>query len=238
MRIQRFLYLCVATMLTIPAFSQWSVGASAGHAYNHYDYDPQYMSGLDFKGHHGWSAELTLSYQFNDWFALLVAPSYQKKGYILDGTYQQSSFSPPISFYTNLKRHDSYFIVPALTNYSLNINDYLRLSLDAGVYAGYWISSVFEYKEIESVFSYMYHESQKDRRKFEPTVDRRFECGIAGGLGIRWCLCNNFSLFIASRCYYALTPQQKDYQLKYFPSYNFTVTTQGGIMYIFEKCRK
>lgn len=225
----RFLFLILTSILTVPAFSQWHVGASGGHAYNHYDYDPQYMTGLDYKGHHSFSVDLPLNYQFNDWFALSTGLSFQQKGFVMNGSYIPEGSEEPFFFYSNFRRNDSYIVVPMMAEFSLG-NEKWESLLDIGGYAGWWMCSIYSFKRVFSLYDYF---SGSAFREFDKAVDQRLEVGAICGLGIRYNLSKKISFDLISRAFIALTPQQKDYQIMHFPSRNTTITTQIGFLYHF-----
>ena len=218
--------------LGLPATAQWSVGISGGYAYNHFDYDPQYMEGLHFKGHHGFAIDVPVKYQFNDWLGLSSGLSFQKKGYVLDGSCVLQGYA--VFFYENLKRHDSYLVIPVCAEFTLNTKNWYFF-LDAGGYVGCWLSSAYEYQTIGTFnglrFTLSFREPQTQQKEWMAESDRRIECGLAAGLGLQWHVFNGLSLLVTSRCHYALTSQQRDYQIKHFPSRNVTLAIQAGLMY-------
>ena len=227
---KKLLFLAFAAMLSVPIFAQWSIGLSGGYAYNHYDYDPQYMSGLDYKGHHGFAIDLPVNYQFNDWFGLSTGLSFQQKGFVLNGSYVPEGSEEPFVFYSDFRRDDSYYVVPMIAEFSLG-NDKLEGFLDVGGYVGWWHNAMYQSKKIVSVNMESY--IRNISRDFNKDVDQRLECGAIGGLGVKWNLLKPFSLYLASHAFIAFTPQQKDYQIMHFPSRNTTITTQIGFLYHF-----
>jgi hypothetical protein len=228
-----FPLLFFATMLSMPMFSQWSVGLSGGYAYNYFDYDPQYMSGLHFNGRHGVSGDLSVNYRFNDWFGLLTGVSYQQKGYVMNGSYIPNGSTEPYVFYGDFRRNDNYWIIPVAAEFLLG-NEKWEGFLDVGGYSGYWCSSYYSFNDVMSIHLGYYTVSGKAPRAFDEKVDRRVELGAMLSLGVKWNLLRRLSLFAAAKTYFALTPQQKDYQLKHFPSRNITITTQLGLLYNFK----
>lgn len=228
---KKLLFLAFAAMLSVPIFAQWSIGLSGGYAYNHYDYDPQYMSGLDYKGHHGFAIDVPVNYQFNDWFGLSTGLSFQQKGYMLNGSYYPSGSETSYEFYPMLRRNDSYFVLPLLSKFAYGISKW-KVSVDIGIYTGFWCSSIFVFKEIETLSGHKISSVyMREPMVFEGKADRRIECGLIGGIGITRNISKRWSLTANARCYYAVTPQQKEYQIMHFPSRNTTSTAQIGILY-------
>ena len=228
-------HLLLAIMImafSLPATAQWSIGASGGYALNFYEYDPQYMVGMDYKAHHGFEAGFPVKYQFNDWLALSSGGTLQQKGYVLHGSYVPVGFQEPFAFYPKLIRNDYYVCIPAMAEFVFG-NEKWKGVIGLGGYAGLWSGSVFAYKEILSI------KYSIDRRyiyksvKLNRGVDRRLEFGLAAELGMQRSLGRHLSLLFLAKCHYALTPQQLDYQIQHFPSRNTTVSAQIGIMYHF-----
>ncbi len=226
------LILSIATLLSLTSYAQWSIGMSGGGVYNHYDYDPQYMEGYHYKGKFGFPAvDLPVNYQFNDWFSLSSGLSFHKKGYRMTGVSNKVSDTT----YLCVVRNDSYLALPILTKFSLPFGQSkLKASFDVGGYASYWILSNYQYIKSISGTGYLNCEVTNQPKEFRNDVDRRLEIGIVGGIDVEYLICQDWTLFCATRCFYALTPQQKDYQLMHFPSRNITITGQLGIMYNFK----
>ncbi len=217
----------MVSIVSIPAFAQWSFGLSGGYAFNHYNYDPQYMTGMVYQNHHGFSLDIPVSYQFNDCLGVVTGLSTQQKGYVIHGV-----SSSGYEFYPRLKRDDYYANVPVMLEFSFG-GKKLRGFVDAGAYVGVWAYSAFTYHQIASVY-YMFADGVYTKREFNKEVDLRIECGLIGGAGVKLMLGNGFSLFSAVRCIQALTPQQKSYQTMHFPSWNTTIAAQIGFMINFK----
>ena len=216
-------------LLTSSVSAQWSIGLNGGYAYNHYDYDPQYMSGLDYKGHHGFAVEVPVCYQFNDWFGLSSGLSFQEKGYRMTGECM-NAYNELIQFYRVVCRDDYYLTLPLSAKFTMPFGQTkLKAFLDAGGYVAYWIHSNFS--TVETCFSWV----KNFPKEFRNDVDRRIDLGLVGGLGVEYLVCPRLTIFCTTRCYLALTPQQKEYQIMHFPSRNTTITGQFGIMYNFKQ---
>lgn len=234
MKVNHYIITALTLLLTLPAFSQLSIGISGGYAFNHYEYDPQYMEGLHYKGNPGFAIDLPVNYKFNEWLSLSSGLSFQKKGYQMTGEYTNAD-SVLIQFYNDVCRDDYYLALPILTKYSFSLaQTNIKVFFDAGGYVAYWIRSNYSEINTISVTGY-YCQANNFPKDFMEDVDNRFELGIIGGFGVEYLVHPRCTIFFAARCYYALTPQQKDYQLKHFPSRNLTVTGQLGIMYNFKQ---
>ena len=235
MKTHHFILLTLAMLMILPTYAQWSIGLSGGYAYNHYDYDPQYMSGLDYKGHHGFAVNLPVNYQFNDWFSLSTGLSFQQKGYVLNGSYYPTGSEMLYEFYPMLRRNDSYLVFPLFSEFTYGNKEWKAL-FDLGLYSGIWCSSAFVFKEIEGMGQYTFTRYVHQSRDFDDNpADRRIEFGIIGGIGVMRSLNEKWSLTASARCYYAVTSQQKDYQIMHFPSHNTTFIAQLGMSYHFKK---
>lgn len=222
-------------VLSLSLNAQWSIGFSGGYALNHYDYDPQYMTGMDYRIHHGFAIDVPVKYSFNESFSLSTGIALQQKGYVLHGSFVPDGSDTALVFYPKLIRNDYYLSLPALAEFSFG-NDKWRGLAGVGAYAGWWIRSAFAYQEIQSV-AFLQVEDPRWYKWMTDEVDlknesiRRIEFGLIGELGIERIINKKFSLFFVAKCHYALTPQQLDYQIKQFPSRNTTATAQIGFMY-------
>lgn len=227
------LLVAIATMLSLSSYAQWSIGMSVGYVYNHYDYDPQYMSGLDYKGHHSFAFDVPMNYQFNNWFGLSSGLSFQQKGFVLNGSFIPEGSEEPNFFYSDLRRNDSYFVVPIMTEFSLGNEDWDAF-VNFGAYGGWWHVSNYKYKMIKSILPdfYYFHDGEA-RKEFNKNIDQRFEFGAIAGIGLKRNLSNSLSFITSARVYVALTPQQKNYQIMHFPSRNTSIIAQIGFLYYF-----
>ena len=229
----------VMLVVTLPVSAQLSVGLGGGYAYNYYNYDPQYMSGMDYKGHHGITNGLSVDYQFNDWLGLSTGFSFQQKGFVLNGSYIPEGSEEPYVFYSGFQRNDSYFVVPIMAEFSFGSENWEGF-MNLGGYAGWWRSSIYEFEEIRTIMMHNNHimwdisYNGKATRGFNNDVDQRLEFGGVVGLGLKWNLFKSVSLFSDARAFIAFTPQQKDYQIMHFPSHNTTIIVQIGLLYHFK----
>ncbi len=233
---KKLLLAVIVTMLSCSSFAQWNIGLSGGYAYNHYSYDPQYMVGLDFKGHHGFAIDVPVNYQFNDWFGLSTGLSFQWKGYMLNGSYTPEGSNEPWYFYNWLDRKDYYLVVPVMTEYTFGNKEWKGFA-NVGGYAGWWTCSYYmnvpqmNSTQISQDFHFPLFKLGGIRREFNEAVDQRWEFGAIAGLGIKKSVSKKITLFLVARTFFAFTPQQKDYQIMHFPSHNITFTAQFGFLY-------
>ena len=230
MRKTHVLLLLWVMALVTPLTAQWSIGAGGGFALNFYNYDPQYMVGLDFKAHSGFTADIPVRYQITDRLSLSSGIAMQQKGYVLYGSYLPQGSETPDQFYTNLRRHDTYLVLPLMVECNFGEGRW-KGYVGAGGYAGWWWRSRYAYKKIGSLSSGSYHQTQRDYKEFNKDVDRRWEFGVVGGGGVRYELSEVVSIYSAAHVFFALTPQQKDYQIMHFPSRNTTISVQFGFMF-------
>ena len=238
MRILKYALFQILVVLSMTLNAQWSVGFSGGYAPNYYNYDPQYMTGMDYRIHHGFVIDVPVKYRINDLFSFSTGFALQQKGYVLHGSFVPVGSNTPIIFYPRLIRNDYYLNLPALAEFTYG-NDKWKGIVGVGGYAGWWFKSDFAYQEIQSISYIQFKDPHwytwiTDEMDLKNKSIRRIELGLMGELGIQRMIINNkFSLFFIARCYYALTPQQLDYQIKHFPSRNTTTTAQIGFMYNF-----
>lgn len=232
MRKKRLFIILWAFITALPATAQWSIGASGGYVLNIYNYDPQYMTGMEYNVHDGFTVDIPVGYRFNEHWGVVSGLSLQDRGFVFIA---RAVDSKP---YQSIKRDDFYLNFPAMAEFSFGKSKWQGF-INAGAYAGYWCKSILSYY----TQTYLYyvepqHGLTETEMEFSAIKDRRVEIGIVGGVGIMYTPIPSLSLFVLSRCYQALTPQQKDYQIKRFSSWNTTLTAQIGIFYNFKSNQK
>lgn len=217
------------TAFGLPATAQWSIGASGGYALNFYNYDPQYMVGVHYYPHHGATINLQASYRVSDNFAINAGLSLLQRGFVLKSfPYNSLKYHSLI----DLNRNDIYALLPIMSTYHIGTGRFQGF-IEAGAYAGFWCRSEYNYRAYTYLNHYEPENGTGNTERIFSDYDRRFELGVIGGVGAEWFFWSHFSCSFVVRCYQALTPQQKNYQIKHFPSWNTTLTTQLGINYNF-----
>jgi len=223
------LLLATATLLSLSSFAQWSIGLSGGYAYNHYDYDPQYMYGFSFRGHHGIAIDIPVGYQFGEHLGVFSGLSAQQKGYWMKGVTSVGAFYPFVY------RNDWYLVTPLVVEYKHGGENFNHF-IDVGGYAAGWIASTFYLIGLtQSGETPSFHFGYKE---FNNCVDNRMEFGLVAGTGIEWQTKTLHTWFTHVRCYFALSSQQKHYQTMFFPSRNTTVLFQIGKKFSIKPSRK
>ena len=180
-----FIIIVLAFFMTLPASAQWGLGLSGGCAYNHYDYDPQYMTGMHYEGHFGGVCGLHACYQFNNKLSLLGGATLQQRGYNLDFRHHDS-----VTIH-KYRRDDFYICFPLMAEFSFGQSKWQGF-VDVGAYAGYWLKSRYGTKMYLSYLSHSmcFHGYYYTEKEFSADRDQRFEFGVIGGLGTFHIICS------------------------------------------------
>lgn len=223
MNLRLFLLITIFSLSTAVVKAQWGVGLTAGYTYNTYDIKTQYDYDRRYDGLSGFSIGVPVQYSFNDWFALVVEPSYIRKGFKINRSL----------VYTDCTEYDYYVSMPLMARFSFGGNR-LRGFFNGGVFCGYWLKSYYtgyNYSLDKNLCYYAYNQD----REFLSERDNRFEAGFVGGLGMIYKFAKKWSVLAECRYYYSTTSQTKDYMRVKMPRYNSTLALQVGIMYEFGK---
>jgi opacity protein-like surface antigen len=107
----------------------------------------------------------------------------------------------------------------------------LRGFCNLGVYGGYWLSSHIDGVQAGYIDGIAYPLDTKV--EFMSERDNRWDCGLAGGLGLEYRFDCHWIMQAEARCYYSTTSTVKDYQQKRQTRYNTTIGLQAGVAYCF-----
>ncbi|WP_459188719.1 porin family protein [Parabacteroides sp. APC149_11_2_Y6] len=231
----RWMLVLLATFHCANVSAQWKVGVQAGYTHNSlsttsgYAYDRNY----DSKG--GFTVGIPVQYEFVDWFALQADLSYTQKNYFSYRSHQYRDI--------NSETKNGFMQLPVYAHFSFG-GEKLRGFVNAGAYAGYWVSSKTKGNQNQYFYSLIdpnatapYHFDEKV--PFDSRRDNRFDGGLMIGLGLKYQLTPQIQLLAEGRYYRGLTDLQKNYMLNQVHRYNDTFTLQLGCMFTLgDWCKK
>ena len=105
-----------------------------------------------------------------------------------------------------------------------------------GVYGAYWMNGRINGTDFNS-FSARYYSVSTDK-EFYSERDKRWDCGLVGGVGVEYRFAEHWGAQFEVRCYYSTTStvKQSEYVKDY--RYNTTVAMQAGVSYYFKSRKK
>jgi len=222
MRKQFFLLLCL--LLTVPAVShaQWRAGVSGGGDYNWFTLDKQYQTDFRYDGAWGWNAAVFGQYDFLPWVGLRAEIEASERNYRFRRTGIYSG--------TNYTVHNTYLQVPLMARFSFG-GQQVRGFVNAGVYAGYWLTGRYKGSQFNIVMAETY--PVDEAYIFQKEKDQRWDFGLAGGIGIEYRFLAHWAVHIEGRCYYSFVSTVKPYMLIKDNRFNTTIGINAGFTYIF-----
>lgn len=208
-------------LMPLLASAQWRVGVTAGAAYNHYSIDKQYW--LDYQYEGAWSPTIgvTGQYDFNSWFGVRADLSWTQKNH---REYRRRLKN------VDYKVKNHYLLLPVMASFNFG-GQKLRGFCNLGVYGGYWLSSHIDGVMTGYMDGIAYPLDTKV--EFMSERDKRWDCGLVGGLGLEYRFDRHWIMQAEARCYYSTTSTVKDYQQKRQTRYNTTIGLQAGVAYCF-----
>ena len=113
------------------ANAQFSVGVQAGYANNYLLTNVSNLVSTKYVSQPGFSVAVPLQYDIADWFAIKAQPGYMQKNYQMQRT----------GFYKGVYETSTngYVQLPLMGHFSFG-SETLRGYVDAGGYAGFWLS--------------------------------------------------------------------------------------------------
>ncbi|HWB25885.1 MAG TPA: porin family protein [Chitinophagaceae bacterium] len=219
--------------------AQFSIGVSAGYANNYLVTNVSNLVSTEYKSLPGFSAAVPMMYSIEDWFAIKAEPGFMQKNYRMQRT----------GFYQGIYQDNTngYIQLPVMGHFSFG-GENLRGYIDAGGYAGYWLtahvkgvmpnildqpaySSAVSNEQPNNVFDEYTPYSYNEKYQFNTTKDNRIELGILAGAGISYQVNDSYQLFAQASYYESLTDQQKKYETGQVPRYNQTYVFNLGVMF-------
>lgn len=218
---KRRLLLAFALMITLFANAQWRVGVTAGADYNVFSIDKQYMTDVLFDGRWGVTYGVTGQYNFTDWFGVRADFNLTQKNYRMHRANIEE---------VDLKYRNTYLQLPVMASFSFG-GKKLRGFCNLGVYGGYWVHSYRSGKDINSFTGQSF--DIKGKVEFDSDRDKRWDCGLVGGVGMEYRFDRHWAAQVEVRHYYSTTSTTKQYMRNKDYRYHSTTAIQLGASYIF-----
>ena len=229
---------CILLLSQTTLFAQISLGVEGGLCSNRYETNISNRGSTVLRGNSGLYVGLPVRYAVNSWLCLTTTPGLVQKGYSMDRT---------DSFYGEFDRHvNTYLQLPVGVSVVWGWRR-LRLSLDPGLYAGYWLSGRVEGRT-PNIFNFTENSGSNGQPPSESFVlsdysasysflgrrDNRWEFGWSLGFGSYYHLAGHYWLTGAARYYQAMTSQEKK-AVGVVPAYNQGWTFSIGGMWTLGK---
>lgn len=197
----------------------WYVGLLLGGSSNRMEVESARWGGVWYMGR-GINLEGRVGYQFNRWFGVRSGLDLLSKNYYTRLNVLYSDVTNTYSTtYNNL-----YLQLPLMADFSIG-GEACRINFMFGGYAGYWLS------QWRHGYVYVANDPRPftgDAYSFVKGSDRRFDAGLAGGLGLSLRVAPDWMLHFEGDYYHGLVSTAKDYK-----TYNRTWTFGLGVTYHF-----
>jgi hypothetical protein len=130
----------------------------------------------------------------------------------------------------DLKYRNTYLQLPVMASFSFG-GKKLRGFCNLGVYGGYWVHSYRSGKDMNS-FTNQYFDI-RGKVEFDSDRDKRWDCGLVGGVGMEYRFDRHWAAQVEVRHYYSTTSTTKQYMRNKDYRYHSTTAIQLGASYIF-----
>ena len=215
----------ILLMLVVPAalFASWTAGVFGGADVNFPVRNTAYAQ-YKFSEKAGYTAGASVSYSFNDHFAVKSGITLLNKRYHLSHEINNQ-------LYTDF--NDLYAVLPVMADFSVT-GKKLTGHAYAGAYAGIWAS-----KKESGLYETAMDQPEEQITEivsFDSDKDARFNAGALCGLGVSYALSSNLEILLDSLFYFDLTSyvkQSSSIAKEY--RYNRTLTVQLGLTYKFQE---
>jgi hypothetical protein len=226
MHIKHVLLTLFFLPLTASLFAQTSIGVEGGLSYNSYNTNIANRPATELTGEAGFSIALPLRWRIYPWLYAIAAPGWVQKGYSINRT---DSLSGEYDQHTN-----TYLQLPIGISLTHEWSR-LRVGLDLGLYAGYWLFGRVKGKTADIFGSTGASGSEQfqltaydDSYSFNTQRDNRWESGWWIGPALQYRLTDAWCLTAVAHYYQSLTSQEKA-SVSPIPAYNQTwIFSIGG----------
>lgn len=213
-------------LLTASLCAQTTIGVEGGLSYNSYHTNIANRGATELTGKTGFSVVLPLRYRMCSWLYVVASPGLVQKGYSMNRT---DSLSGEYDQHINV-----YIQLPIGVSFSHDWGR-LRVGLDLGLYAGYWLhgrvkgntADIFGSTGASGLEQFQltgYDESYP----FNTQRDNRWELGWWLGPALQYRLTGAWWLTAGAHYYGAFTSQEKA-PVSPIPAYNRTwIFSIGG----------
>jgi hypothetical protein len=236
MTIKIFFVLFATVVILTDAKGQIAIGLEAGISNNFLHTDISKLSYTNNQSENGFIITVLVQYVINNTLFLKTAFTLLQKNhsYIRTGPYT--------GVYTRFT--NSYGQLPVMAGINFG-NKKIKALLQAGVYGAYWLQGKMK-GQIPNIYNVTDSISSNgqitenyalagfnQRYAFDSRKDRRFECGVTGGLGLTYFLNTRNSVLIEANYSHSLTSQQKNYMMNQEKRLNKTLAITAGYLYRF-----
>ena len=204
---------------TAPLFAQTSVGLEGGLSDNSYHTNIANRAATQLANKAGFSMAASLRYRVCAWLYAIAAPGLVQKGYSMNRTDSLSG---------EYDQHANVYVQLPIGIGLVHEWGRLRVGLDLGVYAGYWLSGRIKGNTAEIFGNAGANNSEQFRLagynssySFNAQRDKRWEEGWWTGPALQYRLTDTWGLTAGARYYGALTSQDKA-PINPIPAYNRT----------------
>jgi len=201
--------------------AQWTVGVYGGLDYCERSYNAGYDYTNYLDGKTGAVYGITGQYNILDWLGVRA-----------DINWQSRNFDSSHTYWRNRYRHrNTYLTVPVMANISKG-KGRLKGYVNLGGYLGHWQSQKIEGTSVKNISTNVY-ENIGTERGFNPS-NRRFDAGLAGGLGVSYLILPHIAIRAEWMMYYGLVNNHETGSGYYRqPSYDDVKIYTIGICYVF-----
>ena len=223
---RKTLMLALMLSLGLAAHAQWRVGATVGADHNHYSIDRQYLNDYSYRDRWGVTAGVTGQYNFFSWLGVRADLNWTQKNYRVERSLVKMDY----------KIANNYLQLPVMASFSFGGTKW-RGFCNLCVYGAYWMSSHRDAVDTNTFWTNTY--SSDESVDFYSERDKRWDCGLVGGVGVEYRFAEHWGAQLEVRCYYSTTStvkqvseHVKDYR------YNTTTALQCGVNYYFSGKKK
>lgn len=226
------LFAALATGCCSTLLAQFSVGVSAGFTLNQPDKDPGMAWSQNLPAG-GFAIGIPVQYDLGKHLALRAEPGVFQKNVSMERTHDYSG--------TWEKRYNNYLQLPIMVQYRTGTRK-LSGFLQAGFYAGYWISSRQEgaipdiYDLIDqpnpdgTSISYFRIKQYNKKYSFNDVKDQRFDAGVLTGIGLNYHYNSKFTFYLELRYIQSFNSYEKEYMAPQQPPVHQTGASMLGCM--------
>jgi hypothetical protein len=238
MLFKKIILLLYILTLDKSLMSQLTIGLEVGTGKNLFNTNIDDLSYTTVRGDYGVMLGLPVIYEINNGIFLRSGIIYLQKNYsnIRTGPYS--------GVYTSF--NNSYLMVPLTAGINWGKHK-LKPFANTGIYGAWWmigktsgkipdiLSATTTYNENGQLIETLKLIDFSSEYIFNSHKDKRFEFGLACGIGCNYFINRNNSVDIEINYFHAFTDQQKKYMINQNARYNRTVCVSLGYQYHFSR---
>ena len=222
---RKLLLLLAFCALCNISMAQWTVGVRGGVAST--SINRSHTDRIDevYKSRLGFDIGVNARYTVNSWLAVRADLALMQRNHLLQ---RQLNYISPV--YTD--HINTYLMLPVMADFSFG-GTQLRGHLYTGAFCGYWLSQHVKGMTYFMTDYEVFFNPQDEKRAFT-TEDRRFNAGLACGLGLSYGLTGCLDLNLDALYYYDLLSHHKGYPHLEDYRYLNTASLTFGVTYKFK----